>query len=780
LRTALKTAVGTWRAQGGNSSATAPWPAATNTNWTDAQTRQVWSQLQNLLLGNGYNGDPDPGPTYAFWWYADGHKPITNLEELLEAAWNSWGGPGGTAPSDSSDPNAMDALDETAANLKFITGVLNTDPSFRLDDLDFRKNDDGDAFDSVADFKTQLKNAVQTIKGVLNNKQFFKDRTWEELQYVLINNGFMSAEDIAANSAINYWWKDGGAKPTGPSVDYTWANNSVKALTEYASGLFMTTMSVTGADIINGMPALTDTMARALNLCNSTGVPLTRQQLADNIAQAITDYYTDYMTNGSGGDWDALLNTGTFNLELNWASLQQWLLDGTRQNITPTDLPPTCTWTPSNDITGGVDYTAADIWVTALTNQASGFMMTSGMVTEADISGSVVNVAQDLDFRDSGGNQLSDADITSAIVNAVSGYYMDYMTSGSGGNWDTMLNVSTFCLELDWSSLQYWIASNQREALKGTSYEDMKDSYSIDWYPPNDPVAPGTFSLRPPMNALVIKPVEIEETTDVVTSEDGLRTTTTRTVTTTDFKAGTVEIRKEIEMVLTVGDKLVTTTDVYVTTVNMNTGEVTEAPAELGTPVITDAADIDTPELPEETEKPEETESPAETEKPEETEPPAETEKPEETEPPAETEKPEETEPPAETENLEGEEPGRGSEALEEGDVSGDRKEVESVPAEPPTEQKLTAKAEIEGETAMSTTIAAVQFPQSLYGIVIRQRERRLQRSMDSPLPAVLWGRGDYIGPSVDRPPIQRLRSPLLRLVSISQRDILTTGRTLI
>lgn len=777
LQDALLDAVDIW-CTAGNDPATAPWPDTAGTNWNNADTRQVWSQLQYLLFGNqSYAPNPDPGPTYDYWWYANGHKTINNLEELLEAAWNSWGN-NGNPPSDSSDPGAMGALDETTANLKFINGVLNTDPTFDINDLDFRLNDDGDNFTSVANFKAQLKNFIQAAT-VYGGKDFIlghKDH-WKVVQYYLINGVYQFDFVVEPDTSINYWWENGGTKPEGPSIDYTWANGALTDLSKLLSQAALENEDndfAVSADTVYA--ALTDTMVRAFNFCDSAGTPLTRIQLAQQLANAISGYYYAYLIDEVEDGWDAYVN-GMDELELEWAPIQNYILTGQREEKTPTDLAPGCTWGPASDITGGVSYTAASQWVTSVISQACNVWLENEDVLASDVEGLITEAAAaDLNFQ-SGGVALNKSALAQKIADAVNEFYTAYVLDEVPHGWDTRVDGTDVLYDMDWASLQYWITTGNAVDLSQKSYEDMKGSYGIDWYPPNDPAVPGTFSLQAPMKTPAINPVEESESTDVVTSEDGLRTTTTKTVTTTDFKAGTVEIRKEIETVLTVGDKLVTTTDVYVTTVNMNTGEVTEAPAEFGTPVITDVADIGTPELPEETEKPEETEPPTETE------PPAETEKPEEAEPPVETEKPEETEPPAETENPEGEEPGIGPEVPEEGDVSGDQKEAESAPAEPPTEQKLTEKAEIEGETAMSTTtttIAAVQFPQSLYGIVIRQRERRLRWSMDSPLSAVLWGRGDYIGPSVDRPPIQRLRSPLLRLVSISQRDILTTGRTLI
>lgn len=767
LRTALKTAVGTWRAQGGNSSATAPWPAATNTNWSDPATRQVWSQLQNLLLGNGYNGDPDPGPTYAFWWYADGHKPITNLEELLEAAWNSWGGPGGTAPSDSSDPNAMDAL--TEADLGFITGISVEEGGDPADYVYFRKNADGDAFDSMADFKTAMKEAIEKLTARDGTLEYTKGQNWIVVQHLLLGNNYRSETQLRNDSSIDYWWENGGSKPT-VTIDYTWADATITDLTRDLSDILLNSddLIVSSDDVYD---RLTDTMVRALNLCDGTGKLLTRTELANTLSNAINGHYEEYLINGAKDGWDDYRNGDDDCLELTWAAVQHYILTGDREKKTPGQLPPTCTWGPHSDITGGVDYTGANKWMKAVVNAASDIVLNSDdlEVTAAAVEAMLTERAvKDLDLRESGA-QLTKGALAEKIANAVNEYYVAYLLDGVEHGWDSYRDGNDDILTLDWSSLQYWIITGQADTLATKTYEEMKDNYGISWYPPNDPVVPGTFSLRPPMNALVIKPVEIEETTDVVNSEDGLRTTTTRTVTTTDFKAGTVEIRKEIETVLTVGDKLVTTTDVYVTTVNMNTGEVTEAPAELGTPVITDAADIGTPELPEETE------TPGETEKPEETEPPAGTEKPEETEPPAETEQPEEAEPPAETENPEETEKPAEPEDKESPDGAGEPAEDKKEPGsseteEPSAEQESAEKMETEEEEAMTTAVTGVNASQPFYPIATRQRARRLRWRTDSPPTMIAW---ENEGAS---PQLWRL--PLPRIFSISQRDILTIGRT--
>ena len=757
LQDALLDAVDIW-CMAGNDPATAPWPDTTNTNWNNAATRQVWSQLQYLLFGNqSYAPNPDPGPTYDYWWYADGHKTINNLEELLEAAWNSWGN-NGNPPSGSSDPDAMDALDETAANLKFINGVLNTDPTFDINDLDFRLNDDGDNFTSVANFKAQLKNFIQAAT-VYGGKDFIlghKDH-WKVVQYYLINGVYQFDFVVEPDTSINYWWENGGTKPEGPSIDYTWANGALTDLSKLLSQAALENEDndfAVSADTVYA--ALTDTMVRAFNFCDSAGTPLTRTQLAQQLANAISGYYYAYLIDEVEDGWDAYVN-GMDELELEWAPIQNYILTGQREEKTPTDLAPGCTWGPASDITGGVSYTAASQWVTSVISQACDVWLENEDVLASDVEGLITEAAAaDLNFQ-SGGVALNKSALAQKIADAVNEFYTAYVLDEVPHGWDTRVDGTDVLYDMDWASLQYWITTGNADDLSQKSYEDMKGSYGIDWYPPNDPAVPGTFSLQAPMKTPAIKPVEESETTDVVTSEDGLRTTTTKTVTTTDFKAGTVEIRKEIETVLTVGDKLVTTTDVYVTTVNMNTGEVTEAPAELGTPVITDAADIGTPELPEETE------TPGETEKPEETEPPAETEKPEETEPPAETENPEETEKPAEPEDKES--PDGAGEPAE------DKKEPGSNETEEPSaEQESAEKMETEEEEAMTTAVTGVNASQPFYPIATRQRARRLRWRTDSPPTMIAW---ENEGAS---PQLWRL--PLPRIFSVSQRDILTIGRT--
>ncbi|WP_251449111.1 hypothetical protein [Vermiculatibacterium agrestimuris] len=806
LHDALLYAVEEW-CNAGNDPATAPWPDTTNTNWSNAATRQVWSQLQNLLLGNPYNGDPDPGPTYAFWWYGDGHKPITNLEELLEAAWNSWGGPGGTAPSDSSDPNAMDTL--TEADLGFITGTSVEEGGDPADYVYFRKNTNGDAFDSMADFKTALKAALQKITNRDGTLDYTKGQNWIVVQHLLLGNNYRSETQLRNDGSIDYWWENGGSK-SGPTADYTWANQVVGELTQLASRVFNESNYTTPATANDILPHITDTMARALNLWSDTTGNGGHQLSKEEIAQLIVDAEGDAWN----GNWQNTQIGGAAGDEicLSWKALQYWVLTGglsggtqeTEANIDSGNLLTSagCDWAPLENDTKAVQYTTADAYVSALTSKASRIFNESGytiyptasdiepFITQDDVVG--LNLWSDTPIN--GGHQLNKSEIAQTIIDAeADAWNGDWQNICIGGN-----AGDEICL--DWKSLQNWLITGGSGAgaqlnLSASDYDAMS-AMGIDWYPPNDLTTPNTasvLSLRVPLKAPALKPVEESETTDVVTSEDGLRTTTTKTVTTTDFKAGTVEIRKEIETVLTVGDKLVTTTDVYVTTVNMNTGEVTEAPAELGTPVITDAADIGTPELPEETEtpgeteKPEETEPPAETEKPEETEPPAETEKPEETEPPAETEKPEETEPPAETEQPEEAEPPAETENPEEtekpaepedkespdgaGEPAEDKKEPGSNETEEPSaEQESAEKMETEEEEAMTTAVTGVNASQPFYPIATRQRARRLRWRTDSPPTMIAW---ENEGAS---PQLWRL--PLPRIFSISQRDILTIGRT--
>ena len=612
LRTALKTQVAAWKAQlGGSFPSTMVWPNAgpkddPGCNWSDPAARQTWSQLQNLLLGNAWSNNPDPGPTsFDFWWYGDGHQPITDLKQLLGAAWNTWGGPGGTAPSDSTDPGAMDGL----TDLEFITGLEQTDPpSVDITKyLYFRKNEDGDPFDSVDDFKAALKGVIQLLVAppYNSNKNFIvNDQTWLTIQYALINPGSYRYDfDISQDTDLidSYWWKDGGHKPTAPTVDYTWADTTMKQLTYGAADIWANDGV---ADVGKIKELMTDTMVRALNICDSSGVPLTRDQLAASIAAAVDDYYNNYYSNGVANPWDNCLDPFTDYLQINWASMQNWVLtSGGFADMEPNDLPASCTWTPSSDITGGVDYTKTNAWIKALSENATDFWANNGEVYDSDIIGSIAGKAADLDLRYSDGTQLTDANIADEMAKVINYYYNDFYSNGVATNWDGFRDPFTDYLGLDWSSFQYWLTTGAMsggvmEDLSAKTYQEMKDSYGIDWYPPND-VGAGTYSLRRP--AMLKAPAEgkTEETTEVVTSEDGLQTVTVTTRTTTNPATGITTIVKTEQTVLDLGDRLVKTTNVTTLTVNTRTGEV-DSHTKYGTPEITRKAEIVEPVEPDE------------------------------------------------------------------------------------------------------------------------------------------------------------------------------------
>lgn len=614
LRTALKTQVAAWKVRlGGSFPSTMVWPNAgpkddPGCNWSDPAARQTWSQLQNLLLGNAWSNNPDPGPTsFDFWWYGDGHQPITDLKQLMEAAWNTWGGPGGTAPSDSTDPGAMDGL----TDLEFITGLEQTDPpSVDITKyLYFRKNEDGDPFDSVDDFKAALKEAIQKITNRNPTKDFAAGQDWIVIQHLLLGNNYRTASNLRGDPDIDYWWENGGSKPT-VTVDYTWANGVVKELTRALSEVLLNDdnceVSVDAASAL-----LTDTMVRALNLCNSSGTPLDRTQLANQLVNAIQGHYNAFLgLDSATGDpypdgWDGRHN-GNDELEVSWAELQYYILTGTRDEKTPGEISGICTWTPANDITGGIDYTAANAWTKAVTKAASNILLNSDNVevTVADVEPLITEqAAKDLDLRD-GGTTMDKSALATKIVDVVSDFYNNYYFNDGGSGldpWDnsTFVDDSTAELSLDWSSLQYWITTGTRAALNTKTYEEMKDNYSIDWYPINDPEMPSTYSLRRP--AMLKAPAEekTEETTEVVTSEDGLQTVTVTTRTTTNPATGITTIVKTEQTVLDLGDRLVKTTNVTTLTVNTRTGEV-DSHTKYGTPEITLKAEMVEPVEPDE------------------------------------------------------------------------------------------------------------------------------------------------------------------------------------
>ena len=185
----------------------------------------------------------------------------------------------------------MDGL----TDLEFITGLEQTDPpSVDITKyLYFRKNEDGDPFDSVDDFKAALKEAIQKITNRNPTKDFAAGQDWIVIQHLLLGNNYRTASNLRGDPDIDYWWENGGSKPT-VTVDYTWANGVVKELTRALSEVLLNDdnceVSVDAASAL-----LTDTMVRALNLCNSSGTPLDRTQLANQLVNAIQGHYNAFL-----------------------------------------------------------------------------------------------------------------------------------------------------------------------------------------------------------------------------------------------------------------------------------------------------------------------------------------------------------------------------------------------------------------------------------------------------------------------------------------------------
>ena len=152
-----------------------------------------WHLLQYHIIhfatGGAFHADGSPftkeecGP---FAWCRQddcggGSEAITNLSELLAAAYKAW---------DGSAPTALDRLTQAV-----------------VDNLYLRADIKGSTYGSMSLFKTALNTAIGklAVSGHYDASTI-GSATWEELQYSLIHKSYQSPP-----IAENYWWKSGGA-----------------------------------------------------------------------------------------------------------------------------------------------------------------------------------------------------------------------------------------------------------------------------------------------------------------------------------------------------------------------------------------------------------------------------------------------------------------------------------------------------------------------------------------------------------------------------------------
>lgn len=311
LLTALKSAVTALQAAG----------------MTDAES-VTWTQFQSALLGETIDVS---GP---YWWENGGHKPIDTPADLLAAAWNTYApdADGDGYPDGSLDPQALDALTEDDATLKKITGVEKTETNYVADDFYLRKNDAGDGYESVSDVKTALKTAVTTMKAS-------GSLTWIQLQYLLINNVVKTDYYLTNTLKPDYWWKDGGSRPT---VDYTQADARTAELTHQMSEWRLA--GVAEADAKANMAALlSEDLITALNFQDGAGTVLSKEALADQIYKA--DLKVSTLTTRQKKKFTD--STVKFT-ELTWKELQNYIINA---EMTDNDsITTTFAWYPANDV----------------------------------------------------------------------------------------------------------------------------------------------------------------------------------------------------------------------------------------------------------------------------------------------------------------------------------------------------------------------------------------------------------------------------------------------
>ena len=517
----------------------------------------TWDQFQNLLLGNAY--DPNPDPTGdRFWWHNGGHRPITNLIELLEAAWNTYGGPGGSAPEGSTDAGAIDYL--TDAHLEFINGLeLATNPGINVNDyLYFRMDTNGTEYTDIRDFKAVLKAAVIKLTARNSAQSYTMERGWIEIQHLLLGNNYRSESALRGDKDIDYWWEAGGSAPVPSDMDYTWANDVIGTLTATASAVTNEGGVPSASDIL---PLLTDEVMDALNIQDGSGNKLSKNDLAEKIVEAEANAWGD-----GYGVWEGYMDE-EYCIRLPWKVFQQYVVDGSYQ--LDEDIPE-FSWTPTS-----VKYEAANTCVAQLTAYASSITNDGGTPEAANIEPLLSDaMVEALNLKDSAGNKLTKVQVAEKIVEVEANAWSDGYDVCEGYMDDN------YCMNLPWKTVQQYILDS--------SFKKQEEIKSFMWFPAGDTPSPALYSMRM-LSAMVANAFLLEEpaqsapqeneTTEITTSEDGLTTTTTHTLRTYDEET---DVHSTVVTVISVtlsGTVKVTTTTVVTTLQNRKTGELTTTTA---------------------------------------------------------------------------------------------------------------------------------------------------------------------------------------------------------
>lgn len=180
--------------------------AVTNYPGTVTTTDPTWDEVQYYIDHGSYPTDLADAIQYSkdhYWWYGNTSKPT------------DWAGV--TAAANTANTDGREALLNT---LEDAYDKLTATPNDRQDWIalteNLAKDDQGNPFDSFADFKTALKDAVNS--AALAGLGSVSLLTWGQAQYHILHRDDLSytfplAPDAGQQAEISaYWWHNGGEK----------------------------------------------------------------------------------------------------------------------------------------------------------------------------------------------------------------------------------------------------------------------------------------------------------------------------------------------------------------------------------------------------------------------------------------------------------------------------------------------------------------------------------------------------------------------------------------
>ena len=577
----------------------------------------TWSQFQNVVLGNNYEEMPDPtGKIY--WWYDDGHKPINNLQDLLKAAWATYGGTGGNAPAGSTDPNAMDALnpeipgDETQM-LTFINGLeLKTNPDITVTDyLYLRANKGGTEFNSVQQFKDAVKAVIVYLRRTGRGQSFVEGLNWDQFQNLLFEGDNKEFNDNPDPEKTKFWWREGGSKPeVVTSID---VDDAIREISWKIESVYYEDGVATDQDV-------TDALEKYWNLLylkkSPTGNDYYTYPEDSDAIRLLIQNLSDAAWESSGFEMDDSY------VYLTWAEVQYYIFNDVAKGEGSLEIPI------YPEKPGSCDVDAA---VKEISKKVESVYYEDGEATEQDVIDAMEKYLNNLKLRKSTESKEyytypEDTEEIRRLICDLS----DAAWEGSGFDGDDNY------IYLTWSELQNYILNGTAEG----ETDGNIDPYS--WKPGSWSPTSSFAMLKKMMKGSVS--LETEENTETILSEDGLTETTTHTLHSYNAETECWETVVTVTTVTTAGNMKVTTIVKTKTILDPDTGKWTTT-----TDTSTKVEEIE--ELPEPTESaaPSESVEPSETPGPGESLEPSETPEPGESPEPSETPEPGESPAPSET-----------------------------------------------------------------------------------------------------------------------------------